>query len=213
MKIRMLLGTIALLSSGLANAGLMLFTDEVSFINAVGAHDLEDFEAVATGSYGTSATINDFYYDSTPSSQIAIADTPHTFGARNTTSGGSNYLLATASASFHDDMNISLASGDSLMAWGANFTDLDFGNINFLVDGVNQYNPAPAPNSAATFVGFLATGGDVFSQVTLSVNDNTYGIDDVRSKLAAVSVSEPNSIALLGLVLAGLGLSRKKKAA
>jgi hypothetical protein len=156
-----------------AQAALILFTDEATFVGAVGAHDLETFESVATGNYGTSAAFGPLTFSSPPSSNILI----------------------TATGSF-----------GAMVAWGANFTDLDFGVITFYVDGVPLYSPLPGPNSNVKFVGFIGTAGDTFNTVTLEVNDNTYGIDDVRTRV----VPEPSTIVLLALGLAAAGIRRRR---
>lgn len=187
-----------------AQAALILFTDEATFVGAVGAHDLETFESVATGNYGTSAAFGPLTFSSPPSSNILITATG-SFGARNTTPGGRLFLEAVSSPAFHDDMFMGRTDGP-LVAWGANFTDLDFGVITFYVDGVPLYSPLPGPNSNVKFVGFIGTAGDTFNTVTLEVNDNTYGIDDVRTRV----VPEPSTIVLLALGLAAAGIRRRR---
>lgn len=58
-------------------------------------------------------------------------------------------------------------------------------------------------------MGFLETGNDSFDTVTLRVNDNTYGIDDVRS-VSAASVPEPSTLVLRALGLLGVARTGRR---
>ena len=122
-----------------AYGDVVLFTDEPSFVTAVGLHDLETFEAVAVGPRGTSTTMGNLFFDSSPGSQIAVLNVPGAWGTHNTTPGGERFLHADSlTPAFHDPMNMGRVDGP-LRAWGANFTDLDGGIIAFLVDGISEY--------------------------------------------------------------------------
>ncbi len=177
---------------------MSLYTDEASFVAAVGAHDLETFESTPLGSYGTSATFGVLTFDSSPSSRLDIRTTG-AYGAHNTTPGGARFLEAAASGGFHDPMHMGRTDG-MMRAWGANFTDLDYGTISFYVDGQLIHSPAPAPDAATTFVGFI--GPMDFVEVRLDVNDNTYGIDDVRT---AAAIPEPITMLAVSLAVGALG--------
>jgi len=204
-----LMAVLCILSAGALDAqAIVLYTDEAAFIAAVGAHDLETFEGVAPGNYGTSATFGVHTFGSPPSSIMVVTDTGQ-FGAHNTTPGGRLFIDCTSSPSYHDPMDMSRVDAP-MTAYGANFTDLDFGTINFLVDGVTLHSPSPGGDANTMFVGFIAGPGESFTTVRLEVNDNTYGIDDVRSRAGAPGIPEPGTLALLGLGLLGFVRKRRK---
>jgi len=189
-----LLSAVSAFSPG-ALAGVTLFTSEPAYITAVGNHDLQDFEAVPTGAYGTATTIGDLTFDSTPS-KLSVNGFAHSHGAHNTTAGGSNYLFGdSAAGAFHDDLHMGVASG-ALSAWGATFTDLEVGPIVFKIDGVTVATlPIPGGSGLAQFIGFIADPGETFDTITLVIPDITYGIDDIRtaSKSCEFGVGCPGS--------------------
>jgi len=191
-------------------SAVILYTDEAAFIAAAGLHHVESFEDVGTvpAAYGDSAAFGRLLFQSPPSSQIDVVALG-TYGAHNTTPAGNQFLQATGASAFHDPMRIS-HTGGPMLAWGANFTDLDFGTIEFFVDGGMEYSPLPGLDGNTMFVGFI---GDVpFSQIMLTIDDRTYGIDDVRARV----VPEPAAFAMavlgvLGLVIWGRAASLRTR--
>jgi PEP-CTERM motif len=122
----------------------------------------------------------------------------------NTTSGGSKFLLlfgGTATFSF----------GAGTEAFGAYLTGVQNGGetINFS-DGTSESVAIPNPgfSGGTAFVGFMDAGKSIAS-ITINVNNDIVGVDDVR--YIASSVPEPASLALLGGALAGLALTRRRK--
>ncbi len=178
---RHLFASAVLLLPSPAFAGVTVFTDESTFVNAIGLHDVEDFEGVVPGTYGTSATIGELTFASPPS-VLHVNTVPHSHGAKNTTVGGTTYLFADSGvAAFHDDLTMGIVNSE-FAAWGANFTDLEVGPITFLIDGAIVHTAnVPGSSGAVQFFGFVADPGTVFQTVTLRIPDITYGIDDVRT--------------------------------
>lgn len=168
-------------ASTVASAGVTVFTDEATFIGAVGNHALEDFESAATGSYGTATQIGELTFSSPPSG-LFVNSATHSHGAKNTTPSGARYLFADSTVpAFHDDLTMGVVTGD-MVAWGAMFTDLEVGPITFFVDGAMVHTQGVlGTNGAAQFFGFVADAGTKFQAVTLKIPDITYGIDDVRT--------------------------------
>jgi hypothetical protein len=77
-------------------------------------------------------------------------------------------------------------------------------------DGTSQSVDIPNPgfDGGTTFVGFTDAGKSIAS-ITINVNNDIVGVDDVR--YVTDPVSEPASLALLGGALAGLAVTRRRK--
>jgi PEP-CTERM motif len=122
----------------------------------------------------------------------------------NTTSGGSNLLLL-----FGGTATFSFSAGTE--AFGAYLTGVQNGGetITFS-DGTSESVSIPNPgfSGGTAFVGFMDAGKSIAS-VTINVNNDIVGVDDVR--YIASSVPEPTSLALLGGALAGLALARRRE--
>ena len=198
-------GAIALVS-GVVHANIMVYTSEAAFLADVGAHDIEDFEDETAGFLGQTVTVGDLTFSS-PGSDIFINDFAHQHGAHNTTPGGSKYLFGDSGIpSFHDAMHMGHVGG-LMRAWGAIFTDLEVGPIEFVIDGqLIHSEPAAGGSDLEQFFGFIATDGDSFYDVvTLAIPDITYGIDDVRTAL----IPGPSAVPLF--VVAALTSRRRRR--
>jgi hypothetical protein len=122
----------------------------------------------------------------------------------NTTLGGSNFLLlfgGTATFSFNGGTE----------AFGAYLSGVqNAGETITFSDGTSQSVDIPNPgfDGGTTFVGFTDAGKSIAS-ITINVNNDIVGVDDVR--YVTDPVSEPASLALLGGALAGLAVTRRRK--
>ena len=121
----------------------------------------------------------------------------------NTTPGGSKFLLL-----FGGTATFSFSGGTD--AFGAYLTGVQ--NLSESItfsDGTNQSADIPNPGfqGGTAFVGFTDAGKSIAS-VTINVNNDIVGVDDVRD---ISRVPEPASLALLGAALTVFLLTRRHK--
>ena len=195
------------LASSWAHAIPTFYTNQADFLAAAGAVNLEDFESEATGDKAqTYTTASGLVFTTSGSTGNEVRDVSGVFGTHNTTVGGRRFLESDSHVpSFHDPVGFS-HTGGTLSAWGAFFTDMDFGSIEFLADGVSVATPTPGADGGTLFFGFV--GPMDFIEIRAVTDDRTWGVDDVYWSVA--SVPEPATLALILLGLTGISFARKK---
>lgn len=189
-------------------AGVILTNDITTFQNSGTVNVVSDFEEFSSSG---------FSFPSDPFLQggISYSNTDNLIINNSTpyTSNGTNMLVNNfwnpVEGTFYEDFN--------LFGFDAGWSNTDDnGTIISVVTNIDTYvfNVNFDIASSADFYGFIADENEFFTSFNISSNVDVAlnAIDNVTvGSLEATSIPEPSSIALLGLGLAGFGLSRRKK--
>ncbi len=190
---------------------LTVYTDRAAFESVSRSFLIETFEdAPVVGTSADGATFRQTFSDFKVSSKrpfpaIKVLDKT-SFGAGNTTPGGSHYLyLDTDRSSTGSVIRISFQS--PIYGVGFNYTQLNAQNTSYFVTVKNQRffldpNPLPFGDVNPLFWG-IVFDKPVFRLTLNSGFDSAYGIDDLIYFEKAAPVPEPGSLLLLA---AGLGI-------
>lgn len=220
MKELALIGILLAASTGVNAGTISTFTDRATFDSNVGTTTLENFTA------SPNFPIPGGSLSSTSSFGTLLAGDIQAGATYTSPVGSGNYFNIDAGGGFvggfldgfnPSDRDLTITYSPLISAFGFETNSLmpNFDiTINFLT-GTSYTSNFSLVGSGLQFFGFQSSATDIQS-VVISGNNSFFGfaIDNhVFGGTRAQSVPEPATLALLGLGLLGMGLSRKKKAA
>lgn len=196
-----------------ANAGVTMYTDEATFLAALGAHTTHDFENYAAGTVitnqlpGINAVTTNGNLGSTQAEVGSIAGLP--FPMSPSTSSGDRFLsselspptYATAGLRFQmalpaTGVGMYVVDGSPLAGFEISLTS---GGSSL---GTYNFGPQTVPSS---FVGVISDTAFDYVAVGSASEFDSWGIDDLSHN----AVPEPGTLAALGLGMAALRRRRR----
>lgn len=203
----LLMGVLGLFFSASASAALTLYTDRAAWALASGSLTTENFNSMASGTPVTAATVFP--------SGITVTGSLLDISGFAFSSIGQGNALRTFGAT-------TVAMPGSLVSFGFDYADVDQTGATISIGAFSQglafTGDADSGVSSDDFAFFGVVGlvgdipGGVFS-IGVGIGEGIM-IDNLSFGAAASDVPEPGSLALLGLGLAGLAASlRRRKSA
>lgn len=188
------------LFTGAANASVLSYTNQIDWAAATGTTTTVDFNNYSS----------DFVYLGNSITQSGV-NFSGGFLAANSQGlwGGSEYLIAYPNLTITLPANTASVGSNVMMYYG-NPSILSVTANTFLGDSVTINADI---FTSQGFAGFVASSGDYITSLFLSqTSDRNYvAVDNLSFSTQASSAPEPTTLALFGLGLAGLALSRRQK--
>ena len=219
MNIKMLKAAAAgliLSTSTFANAGLIAFTDEASWLAAVGSVDgTIDFNDISSDTSINESTYEyDFFNISESGAGSFRLDTMPGNSSSGTGIDNTTFLSMVGATSGSSNMSITFDVSLEALAFDTYNYDCGNDNSNIAINGVSlgaTPTSGGCPSGTLGFFGVIATGGSVISSLNfLPVRTSgTYnGFDNFQY---STSIPEPTTVAIFGLALMGLASRRFKR--